>query len=218
MFEIYGSKVAFDQWDLDQLVTCSCLQEGDKVVFRGLGKAYETTAFVQGGVILADVPNFLLKEPGSIRVDLGWGLDSHLDCRTTFNVIAKDKPEGYKCTYNIKNRTYGNLELKTINGQSLVGDGNLETDDIAPDYSIIREVLLAPNEGEVVTVSNGTSTLTASSCYPVAFVDKLDHTNIAGIKPIGNFTGGTYTACLFEVEDGEAIYGHAAANVKLVDR
>lgn len=105
MFTIYGGKAEFNQWDLDQLVTCSCLQEGDKVVFSGFGKAYETTAFVQDGEVLADVPNFLLKEPGYIRVDLGWGLACHMDCRTTFTVVKKNKPEDYVCTYNIKHRS-----------------------------------------------------------------------------------------------------------------
>lgn len=104
MFTIYGGKTEFNQWDLEQLVTCSCLQEGDKVVFSGFGKAYETTAFVQDGQVWADVPNFLMQEPGYIRVDLGWGLDCHMDCRTTFTVVAKDKPVDYVCPYNIKPR------------------------------------------------------------------------------------------------------------------
>lgn len=103
MFQIVG-KEKFEQWDLDQLVTCDCLKEGDAVVFSGYGKAYETTAFAQDGKVVADVPNFLLQKAGSFRVDLGWGLDAHMDCRTTFTVEAKEKPEDYVCTCNIKQR------------------------------------------------------------------------------------------------------------------
>lgn len=104
MFTIYGGKQEFMQWDLDQFVTNPCMKAGDEVVFRAMGKAYETVAFVQDGVVCADVPNFLLQKPCDIQVDLGWGLDCHMDCRTTFTVVAKDRPADYVCPYNIKPR------------------------------------------------------------------------------------------------------------------
>lgn len=104
MFTIFGGKTEFKQWDLEQLVTCDCLQEGDEVVFSGHGKIYRTTAFVQEGKVWADVPNFMLNKAGSFVVDLGWGLHRHMDCRTVFNVAAKAKPEDYVCPYNIKPR------------------------------------------------------------------------------------------------------------------
>lgn len=104
MFTIYGGKTEFNQWDLEQLVTCDCLMEGDEVVFSGHGKTYETTAFVQDGKVWADVPNFMLNKAGNFVVDLGWGLHRHMDCRTVFNVAAKAKPEDYVCPYNIKPR------------------------------------------------------------------------------------------------------------------
>ncbi len=104
MFQIVGEKQHFDQWDLDQLVTNPCMKKGDSVVFNGHGKTYGVTAFEQNGEIFADVPNFLLQKPGSIRVDLNYGLDCHMDCRTTFTVVAKEKPTDYSCDVNIKNR------------------------------------------------------------------------------------------------------------------
>lgn len=104
LFVIYGGKQEFAQWDLDQMVTNPCMKEGDEVVFRACGKAYETTAFVKNGEVVADVPNFLLRKAGKITVDLGWGLDVHMDCRTVFNVTAQEKPEGYACECNIKER------------------------------------------------------------------------------------------------------------------
>lgn len=104
MFTIYGGKSEFTQWDLDQLVTNPCMKEGDDVVFKACGKVYETTAFVQDGEVVADVPNHLLQKPCSIIVDLGWGLGVHMDCRTTFNVVASEKPDDYVCSYNIKPR------------------------------------------------------------------------------------------------------------------
>jgi len=104
MFAIYGGKQEFTQWDLDQLVTNPCMNEGDEVVFKALGKTYETTAFVMNGETVADVPNFLLQKPCEITVDLRWGLDVNLECRTVFNVAKRDKPADYCCDYNIKYR------------------------------------------------------------------------------------------------------------------
>ena len=104
MFSIYSGAEEFKQWDLDQLVVNDCMKEGDDVVFRACGKTYETTAYVQDGKVVADVPNFLLQKPCNIRVDLGWGLDCHLDCRTYINVAAQDKPDDYVCEYNIKSK------------------------------------------------------------------------------------------------------------------
>lgn len=101
MFEIYGGKAAFDQWDLNQRVTCSCLKWGDPVVFYAHGKRYAVTAYEDGGV-WANVPNFLLQKHGSVRVDLGHGLNAHLDCRTYFDIVKKDKPADYVCESNIK--------------------------------------------------------------------------------------------------------------------
>lgn len=111
MFRIVGKQSNFRQWDLNQLVTCDCLKEGDDVVFRSYGKTYETTAFVQDGMVVADVPNFILQKAGSVRVDLGWGLECHLDCRTTFDVEAREKPEDYVCTENIKQRSSGLISI-----------------------------------------------------------------------------------------------------------
>lgn len=102
MFEIYGGKAAFDQWDLNQRVTCSCLKVGDPVVFNAHGKRYTDKAYEKDGGIWADVPNFLLQKHGSIRVELGHGLDVHLNCRTYFDVVKKDKPDGYDCPYNVE--------------------------------------------------------------------------------------------------------------------
>ena len=106
MFAIYGGKQEFTQWDLDQLVTNPCMEEGSEVVFKSRGKTYETTAFVMNGEVVADVPNFLLQEPCSITVDLGWGLDVRMECRTVFNVVEREKPVDYCCEYNIKNRQW----------------------------------------------------------------------------------------------------------------
>ena len=142
MFQIVGKEQNFKQWDLEQLVTCACLKEGDAVVFSGHGKTYETTAFVQDGQAVADVPNFLLQKAGTFRVDLGWGLDCHMDCRTTFTVEAREKPDDYECNYNIKQRaevsgggvsSWNDLtdkpfyeETTTVGGDTLTWDGNTE--------------------------------------------------------------------------------------------
>ena len=100
LFTIYGGKREFAQWDLDHLVTCPCMQKGDKVFFYANGKNRSTTAYERDGEIVADVPNALLQFPGSIRIDLGSGLECHIDCRTEINITEREKPDGYCCTDN----------------------------------------------------------------------------------------------------------------------
>ena len=100
LFTIYGGKREFAQWDLDHLVTCPCMQKGDKVFFYANGKNRSTTAYERDGEIVADVPNALLQLPGSIRIDLGSGLECHIDCRTEINITEREKPDGYCCTDN----------------------------------------------------------------------------------------------------------------------
>lgn len=138
MFKIYSGATEFKQWDLDQLVVNDCMKEGDEVVFCAHGKAYETTAFVQDGKVVADVPNFLLQESGEIRVDLGWGLDVHLDCRTYLAVTAQAKPKNYVCEYNIKDRT----EKGVAGGTGGDCDWNIMKNK--PFYSEIGEVVILP--------------------------------------------------------------------------
>lgn len=101
MFEIVGrEEQVFEQWEQGAKVSNPCMKAGDQVVFRSHGKVHATIAFEENGAVVADVPNFLLKEHGEIRVDLGWGLDGHIGCRTFFLVNKADKPAGYKCEDN----------------------------------------------------------------------------------------------------------------------
>lgn len=105
MFTIYGGKTEFEQWDLDQLVSNPCMKEGNEVVFKNShGETYVTKAFKRGGEVLADVPNYLLQKHGNILVTLEQGADRHTECETIITVRAKDKPEDYKCSGNIKER------------------------------------------------------------------------------------------------------------------
>lgn len=142
MFRIVGKQPNFKQWDLDQLVTCDCLKEGDDVVFRSGGKTYETTAFAQDGMVVADVPNFILQKADSFRVDLGWGLKCHLDCRTTFDVEAMEKPEDYVCTENIKQRntsTVGATKVSALDDFIANTDiAHLYDESTGAYYTVIR--------------------------------------------------------------------------------
>lgn len=105
MFKIYSGATEFKQWELDQMVVNDCMEVGDEVVFRNSnGETYVAVAFAQDGKILADVPNYLLKTAGNILVDMEQGADSRPACRTTFAVVAQDKPDGYECKYNIPDR------------------------------------------------------------------------------------------------------------------
>lgn len=165
MFTIFGGKTEFNQWDLEQLVTCDCLMEGDEVVFSGHGKTYETTAFVQDGKVWADVPNFMLNKAGSFVVDLGWGLHRHMDCRTVFNVAAKAKPEDYVCPYNIKPRN------KAAKGG--VSSWNDLTDK--PFYEEIAEITVIDNQTFEFEESKFDGELTEvnfNSPFPVSVIQK----------------------------------------------
>ncbi len=118
MFKIYGGATEFKQWELDQMVTNPCMKAGDEVVFRNAsGETYVVKAFEQNGEVVADVPNYLLQDALNILVDLEQGADKHDDCRTTFVVVAQDKPEGYDCPCNLPDRP-----VKTAGGVSSWND------------------------------------------------------------------------------------------------
>lgn len=110
MFEIYGGGTELKQWELNKTVTNPCMKEGDDVIFRNAhGQTYVVKAFEEGGVIQADVPNYLLQKSGNILVDLEQGLEHHTECRTTFTVVAQDKPENYDCQCNVPDRPAKNV-------------------------------------------------------------------------------------------------------------
>lgn len=137
MFSIYGGAAEFEQWELDKFVTNSCMKEGDEVVFRNShGETYVVKAFAQGSEILADVPNYLLRTADNILVDLEQGNDRHPECRTTFTVVAQDKPDGYECKYNVPERQTASsggsgLPAGAKPNQYIVtdGDGNAKWED-----------------------------------------------------------------------------------------
>ena len=159
MFIIYDGATEFNQWELNKLVMNSCMKEGDTVVFRNShGETYVVKAFVQAGEIMADVPNYLLQTEGNILVDLGQGLERHTECRTTFTVVAKGKPEDYECPYNIPDRpvktggvaSWNDLEDKP----SLVGQKTKDGGEIFNRYDVNKaEGSYAHAEGNVTSAS-----------------------------------------------------------------
>lgn len=150
MFSIYGGAKEFNQWELNQLITNPCMKKGDEVVFyNSHGATYVVKAFEQGGEILADVPNYLLQMNGNILVDLGQGLERHTECRTTFSIVAQDKPEGYKCEYNIKSRTDSGSSVGTFAKPfvlEITNDDVLEQDcemlTLSNNYDALYEALM----------------------------------------------------------------------------
>lgn len=199
MFTIHGGKTEFNQWDLDQLVTCSCLQEGDEVVFRAFGKAYETTAFVQGGEVLADVPNHLLQKPGNIQIDLGWGLDCHMDCRTTIAVAAKDKPEEYECPYNIKPRNNG--------GSNVSGGG--KTLILTRNAFKLAQTTSDSSDPRWEDVDTWTTNVNMSFEEVLAAYRNAELTNIVFYDTLFNFNQNKYLpwSCPGYIEDLSLMYG-----------
>lgn len=195
MFKIYNGATEFKQWDLDQLVVNDCMKEGDEVVFCAHGKAYETTAFVQDGKVVADVPNFLLQESGEIRVDLGWGLDVHLDCRTYLTVTAQAKPKNYVCEYNIKDRTE-----KGVAGGSTGGDCDWNIMKNKPFYSEIGEVVILPETTVEIDPETGEGDL----------MDVLSL--VVGNTYLVNWNGTAYP-CVAESFDMNGIPATALGNI-----
>lgn len=101
MFQIQGGKKAFDQWDLNQKVTNESMLAGDRVRFcSNNGETGITYARDDGGTIVADVPNELLRVAKTILVQLGSGAYWKCEHKTTFKVNPAQMPEGYECTDN----------------------------------------------------------------------------------------------------------------------
>lgn len=96
MFKIYGGLTAFDQWVMDYALTNEHMSVGDRVSFRtacgGLRVMY---AYDDGGTVMVNVPNQLLQDDKPIIVDL----HGHPGCKTIFDVIPHDKPDGYDAIY-----------------------------------------------------------------------------------------------------------------------
>lgn len=165
MFTIYGGKTEFEQWDLDQLVSNPCMKEGNEVVFKNShGETYVTKAFKRGGEVLADVPNYLLQKHGNILVTLEQGADRHTECETIITVRAKDKPEDYKCSGNIKERKQdavggggGNTIFYTSDGSTLYTDSNCTVAATAQEVFDAcwngRAFLTMPSQGMCTDIS-----------------------------------------------------------------
>lgn len=223
MFNIYGGATEFKQWELDKFVTNPCMKEGDEVVFRNShGETYVVKAFAQNGEILADVPNYLLRTADNILVDLGQGLERHTECRTTFTVVAQDKPEGYECKYNVPDRP------EKISGG--VSSWNDLTDKPFGETTTVKEVLA---ECQPVYAGDGMYQAALASApdvvvgekyivtyngvdYPCEAVDgsALNMPGLAAMGDVGGATGGTSTGEPFVVlvgSDGDGESGLIAA-------
>ena len=220
MFSIYGGKTEFKQWETDQLVTCPCVGVGDQVVFRAHGKAYATTAFEQDGEVWADVPNFLLQEPGSIRVDLGWGLDGHIECRTFITVSAQDKPEDYVCEYNIKHRE-ANTAVGGGGGVSSwndltdkpFGEETTRTDYTSKSNYALYDILDNNAQGgvELVYVVNGAEytlkSKTAAGSISGSLTGSIAYVGNISLLPINAFEINSYQSPKPESDDVPFFFG-----------
>lgn len=208
MFTIYGGKTEFEQWGLDHLVTCSCLKKGDPVVFHGFGKNYETRAFEKDGRIYADVPNQILQESGRIRVDLGWGRDCHLDCRTYFNVVAREKPSDYEFHTNIKYKEAensggftGSVKWEDIENKPFYDSGGAAPLDIRWDGSTDGKEVITPPDAEVpaslVKLHNRVFSLAEVQSCNVEV-----HINAPEAQPIDIVASGTDEGLVTEMAEG----------------
>lgn len=137
MFTIYGGKTEFNQWDQGQRVTNPRMVVGDRAVFRNAsGETHPMIAYNYNGVVVADVPNDLLRVAMPILVDLC----ETAEYRTSFQVIAQDKPDGYEEIDNtpcIPKETSGGVSSwndltdkpfgeTIVQGDTMTWDGNTE--------------------------------------------------------------------------------------------
>lgn len=178
MFKIYGGATEFKQWELDQMVTNPCMKAGDEVVFRNAsGETYVTKVFEQNGEVVADVPNYLLQKALNILVDLEQGADKHDDCRTTFSVVAQDKPDGYECKHNLPDRpvktaggvsSWNDLADKPFYKKQVLceifnGDIEMVAMEVVDIWRCIGHANITPMESEpnelIITVNGNTITL-----------------------------------------------------------
>lgn len=92
MFTICGGNTEFNQWDLNQRVVEPRLVAGDKVIFlNSSGMTYPMKAYSHNGEVVVDVPNIILTK----AVPMVVYINGHYETRTSFNVVAQDKPEDY---------------------------------------------------------------------------------------------------------------------------
>lgn len=171
MFKILDGRSAFDQWDLGQKVTNDAMVAGDRVRFASSnGETGITYARDDGGTIVADVPNELLKTANPIVVQLGGGASWQCEHKTTFAVNPAEMPEGYECTDNtytpdpnacsgsgvtswndLEDRPFG----EEVTERTLFdGDIYLHYDDVTGVYGISRSNvdLVELTQGMVLTI------------------------------------------------------------------
>lgn len=217
MFNIYGGAAEFKQWELDKFVTNSCMKEGDEVVFRNShGETYVVKAFAQGSEILADVPNYLLRTADNILVDLEQGNDRHPECRTTFTVVAQDKPDGYECKYNVPERQSASsggsgLPAGAKPNQYIVtdGDGNAKWEDkLAYTEPTMVELLaettvtIETDEGEgrlempALTIGKKYTVKLNGVVYDLECFDDDGYRTIGA--PYGDWSGYPFQICTYE--------------------
>jgi hypothetical protein len=92
MFTIYGGKTEFHQWDLNQRVVEPRLCAGDKVIFlNSSGMTFPMVAYSYRGEVVVDVPNKIL----TMAMPIVMYINGYYETRTSFNVVAKEKPENY---------------------------------------------------------------------------------------------------------------------------
>lgn len=93
MFTICNASAnEFNQWDLNQCVIEPRLAVGDKVIFlNSSGMTFPMKAYSHNGDVVVDVPNKLLTMSMPIVVYI----NGYCETRTSFNVVAQTKPDGY---------------------------------------------------------------------------------------------------------------------------
>ena len=91
MFIINGNQTEFTQWEQGYSLTNPNMKAGDAVqFFSGAGDGSIMTAKEEGGVVLVEVPNIMLKHASNITARFVNGGDY-----TSFAVVGRKRPKGY---------------------------------------------------------------------------------------------------------------------------
>jgi hypothetical protein len=135
----YNGKDYFYQWDLDQKVTSNGLRVGDEVHFCNMTcvKALITVAYELNGVVVADVPNILLKTSYPVVI---YTMDDNggLITKTEYQFTVKQRPQPSDYVYTeTEVKRYADLENKVKELENKIENGDFNGGQI--DSEVIAQ-------------------------------------------------------------------------------
>lgn len=182
MFTIYGGNTEFNQWDLNQRVVEPRLVAGDKVIFlNSSGMTYPMKAYDHGGEVVVDVPNKLL----TMAVPMVVYINGYYETRTSFNVVAREKPEDYIFVDNDdwpSDSDSSGVGLPKVIDLDTYGGGTYDT---SVGSEVVNLLFQGGGEQTGVEMGNLFSDLTTDRPIKIQFSMPFNGTNMARITVYG---------------------------------